>query len=69
MPPEQFAGDELDARSDIYAFGCVLYEMIVGERPFSPPGGGREAYRQLHEGQVPVRPGARRRACPGPSTR
>jgi serine/threonine protein kinase len=35
MAPEQLQGKEADARSDIFAFGCVLYEMLRGARAFS----------------------------------
>jgi serine/threonine protein kinase/Flp pilus assembly protein TadD len=35
MSPEQVRGQPADARSDIFAFGCVLYEMLTGSRAFS----------------------------------
>jgi eukaryotic-like serine/threonine-protein kinase len=60
MAPEQIQGGEVDARSDIFSFGVVLYEMLTGQIPFR---GGHEAavmYSILNEDPDPVekyRPG------------
>ncbi len=44
MSPEQVRGEPADARSDIFAFGCVLYEMLLRRRPFP----GETAIEVLH---------------------
>ncbi len=62
MSPEQASGGEIDARTDVYALGCVLYEMLVGEPPFSGPTSAAVLLRAMTETPRPVR--ATRPAAP-----
>ena len=56
MSPEQASADrELDARSDLYSLGCVLFEMLAGEPPFTGPNARRILARQVSERPRPVR--------------
>ncbi|HUJ50731.1 MAG TPA: protein kinase [Bryobacteraceae bacterium] len=57
MSPEQADAHKVDARSDIFSFGAVLYEMVTGRRAF--PGGSKFSTLAavLHRDPLPLRPG------------
>ena len=53
LSPEQAQGQAVDARSDIYSLGCVLYELLAGRPPFTGDTPVAIAYKQVNETPVP----------------
>ena len=49
MSPEQLRGKPVDARTDIFSFGAVLYEMLSGRRAFAGSSGAETIGAILHE--------------------
>ncbi|MBI4161798.1 MAG: serine/threonine protein kinase, partial [Acidobacteria bacterium] len=54
MSPEQSRGQSVDGRSDLFAFGIVLYEMVTGRAPFEGPSPMDTVTAILHEAPVPA---------------
>ena len=55
MSPEQASGGEVDGRSDIYSLGCVLYEMLAGNPPFTGANPQAVIARHMVEQPAPLR--------------
>ncbi|MCW8139936.1 MAG: serine/threonine protein kinase, partial [Planctomycetota bacterium] len=55
MAPEQACADAVDGRTDVYAIGCVLYEMLTGERPFVAKSAKDVLMKQISVPPVPPR--------------
>uniref|UniRef100_UPI00102FC258 serine/threonine-protein kinase n=1 Tax=Streptomyces otsuchiensis TaxID=2681388 RepID=UPI00102FC258 len=62
MAPEQIESGSYDARSDLYALGCMLYELVVGRPPFQ--GGALYALMRAHMMTVPELPSTLRPGVP-----
>jgi hypothetical protein len=48
VAPEQATGGRVDARADLYSLGCVLFQMLVGRRPFSGDDAVSLVYQHVH---------------------
>ncbi|HEX2170903.1 MAG TPA: Stk1 family PASTA domain-containing Ser/Thr kinase, partial [Dehalococcoidia bacterium] len=53
LSPEQAQGNPVDARSDVYALGCVLFEMLTGRTPFAGDTPLSIAYKHVRENVAP----------------
>jgi serine/threonine protein kinase/Flp pilus assembly protein TadD len=54
MSPEQIQGRDVDARSDLFAFGILLYEMLTGRHPWPRPSAVETLHAILHDDEPPI---------------
>ncbi len=54
MAPEQIVGQEVDARADVYAVGCLLYWMLAGRLPFNSPHFGELSMQVIKDAPPPL---------------
>ena len=53
LSPEQARGERVDARSDLYSTGCLMYELLVGRPPFTGDSPVAIAYQHVRENPIP----------------
>ena len=58
MSPEQVKGQKADTRSDVFALGCVFYELLTGKKPFDAESMHGVLFKIMQENPVPLREAA-----------
>src|SRR5258708_2208694 len=67
LSPEQASGQQAGPQADLYALGCVLFEMLAGTPPFTADSEVGVAYRQVHDHPAPPSPPPTPPARTGPA--
>ncbi|MGA7823560.1 MAG: protein kinase [Steroidobacteraceae bacterium] len=66
MAPEQILGKPVDCRTDVYALGVTLYQLLSGQPPFDPRGKTEYSVLNAHVNDLPEPPTVHCRDIPGP---